>query len=227
MESVVGIKVKICGLSTQEAVDAAVKGGASHVGFVFARRPAADSLGVAEASALAMRVPSQVRKVGVFFEQDSVFFDTAIAQAGLHVLQLHATDPRQASYERTRTGRSVWGVVELRTARDLDAGAQWRGAADRILYDVQTAECSALAGIPSPRCDWTLLKGITHPLPWILGGQLDQSNVSEAIAITGATMIDVSSCVRNTPANKAPDKIAAFLDAVQAMSPTSRRNHRA
>lgn len=77
------IKIKICGLTTPEEVDAAVKGGATHVGFVFAKRPTARSVSLAKAAVLAVRVPSHIRKVGVFFEQDSVLFLQAIAYAGL------------------------------------------------------------------------------------------------------------------------------------------------
>jgi phosphoribosylanthranilate isomerase len=186
------VKVKICGLTTPEAVDAAVKGGASHVGFVFSRQPLVGRVSVEQAAELAARVPGHVRKVGVFFEQDSIFFITAISAARLHILQLHDIDPRRG-YSGLE-GRSAWGVVPVRTAKDLRAITQWRG-------------------------DWELLRGVTHPCPWTLGGGLDQTNVADAIAITGARMIDVSAGVESAPGIKDPAKISALLDVVRNVSP--------
>ena len=145
------IKVKICGLTRRDEVDAAVQGGASHVGFIFTRHPTAISVSLAQAAILAARVPSHVRKVGVFFEQDSVLFLKAIAYAELHVLQLHATDPLQASNERLMTGRSVWGVAPIRSVEDLRNAGRWRGMVDRLLYDIKG--------------DFRPLAGAKHPLP--------------------------------------------------------------
>jgi phosphoribosylanthranilate isomerase len=210
------VKVKICGLTTPEAVDAAVKGGASHVGFWFSREPRFGSVSVEQAAELAARVPGHVRKVGVFFEHDSIFALTAISAARLHILQLHATDPRHASNLCGVAGRSAWGVVPVATAKDLRAAAQWQGWVERILYEVKPPEGAASEASPS-QCDWKLLQGVTHPLPWTLGGGLDQTNVADAIAITGARMIDVSSGVEREPGVKDPAKIAAFLDVVRSV----------
>jgi phosphoribosylanthranilate isomerase len=210
------IKVKICGLTTPEAVDAAVKGGASHVGFVFSRQPLAGRVSLEQAAELAARVPGHVRKVGVFFEQDSIFFITAISAARLHILQLHDTDSRPS---RGLEGRSVWGVVPVRISKDLRAITRWRGAVDRILYELKPPEGAAPDGASESRCDWELLRGVTHPCPWTLGGGLDQTNVAEAIAITGARMIDVSTGVESAPGIKDPAKISALLDVVRTVRP--------
>ena len=204
------IKVKVCGLSTREAVDAAVAGGATHLGFVISRHAGVGNVSLEEAAELATRVPRHVRKVGVFFEQDSIFFLAAINLVGLHVLQLHATNPRQAFFERTNLGRSVRGIVTVRTANDLRAATQWEGAADRILYDVKGR-------------DWKLLQRLAHPLPCTLGGDLDQDNVAEAVGITGAKTIDVSSGIESASGIKDPRKIAAFLDTVRTISDKAKR----
>src|SRR4051794_33737601 len=101
------VKVKICGLTTPEAVDAAVEGGASHVGFVFSREPLAGRVTLEQAAELAGRGPRHVRKVGVFFEQDSIFFAAAAGLARLHILQFNGIDPRYAGV----AGYATWGVV--------------------------------------------------------------------------------------------------------------------
>lgn len=204
------VKVKICGLTTPEAVDAAVKGGASHVGFVFSRKPLASRVTMEQAAELAARVPRHVRKVGVFFEQDSIFFMTAIFAARLHILQFNGIDRPSGI-----SGKAAWGVVPVRTAKDLRAATQWQGVADRILYELKPPDGAAPEGAAVSRCDWELLRGVTHPLPWTLGGELDQTNVADAIAITGARMIDVSSGLESKPGVKDPAKISALLDVVR------------
>ncbi len=217
------IKVKICGLSTVEAVNAAVKGGASHVGFMISRRSMSGFISLEQAAALALRVPSHVRRVGVFFEQDSIFFDQAIACAGLHVLQLHATDPRQALNERYRTGRSIWGVVTIRSGRDLLAATHWKGSANRILYEIKEPEITGKPAKSESKSGWKLIEGMAHPLPWTLGGSLDLDNVAEAIASTGAQMIDVSTGIESAPGIQDPSKIAAILNVLGNIKPARRR----
>jgi phosphoribosylanthranilate isomerase len=153
------IKVKICGLTTPEAVDATVEGGATHVGFWFSRKPRAGCVTLEQAAELASRVPRHVRKVGVFFEQDSIFFITAISAARLHIVQLHDIDPR-FGYKGIE-GRAAWGVLPIRTAKDLSAIARWRGSFDRIVYELKPPEGAAPERAAGLRCDWELLRGIT------------------------------------------------------------------
>ncbi|WP_076862844.1 phosphoribosylanthranilate isomerase [Bradyrhizobium mercantei] len=206
------VKVKICGLTTPEAVDAAVKGGASHVGFVFSRKRLTGRVTLEQAAELAARVPRHVRKVGVFFEQDSIFFMAAISAARLHILQFNGIDRPSGI-----AGKAVWGVVPVRTAKDLRAATRWQGVADRILYELKPPEGVASTGASASCCDWEMLRGVTHPSPWTLGGGLDQTNVADAIAITGARMIDVSSSLESEPGVKDPARISAFLDAVRTV----------
>lgn len=206
------VKVKICGLTTPEAVDAAVKGGASHVGFAFSRKPLPGRVTPEQAVELAARVPRHVRRVAVFFEQDSLFFMTAIHAARLHILQFNGIDRPSGII-----GKAAWGVVPVRTAKDLRAAKQWQRMAHRIVYELKPPEGVAPEGAAASRCDWELLRGVTHPLPWTLGGGLDQTNVADAIAITGARMIDVSSSLDSEPGVKNPSKISAFLDVVRTL----------
>lgn len=210
------VTTKICGLSTPETLDAALRYGAAQVGFVFFP-PSPRNLGFDRAAGLAERVPDTVRKVGVFVDPDDALLDAAIAAAGLDAVQLHKTAPERAASIRARTGREVWAAVPVKTRADLAAAARLTDAADRILYDAKTPEGSALPGGMGLRFDWTLLQGHRHPLPWALSGGLDPANVAEAIRITGAALVDVSSGVESAPGIKDVDKIAAFLKAVSLL----------
>lgn len=206
---------KICGLSTPDTLDAAVAGGASHVGFVFFP-PSPRDLSFDRASGLAGGVPSHVARVGVFVDPDDALLDQAAAAGRLQALQLHSTAPERVAAIRARTRLEIWAAISIRTRADLDAARTHAGAADRLLYDAKTPPGSALPGGMGLRFDWALLDGFRHPLPWALSGGLDPSSVAEAIRRTGATLVDVSSGVETAPGVKDVDKIAAFLRAVRS-----------
>ena len=204
---------KICGLTTPATLDAAVGGGASHVGFMFFA-PSPRHIDPAQASALAGRTPSRITKVGVFVDPDDALLDHAIAAAQLDAVQLHRVTPDRTAAIRARTGRETWAAVAVKTRADLDGARSFAGAADRLLYDAKTPDDAALPGGMGVRFDWTLLDGFAHPLPWALSGGLDAGNVGEAIARTGVRLVDVSSGVESAPGVKEPALIAAFLRAV-------------
>lgn len=207
------VAAKICGLSTPETIDAAVRGGASHVGFVFFA-PSPRNLAFDQARALAAQVPAHVGKVGVFVDPDEALLQAAIA-TGLDTVQLHKVTPQRAAAIRARI--PVWAAVAVKTRADLNAAASYRGAVDRILYDAKTPENAALPGGMGLRFDWRLLEGFDHPLPWALSGGLDPINVREAIDITGARTVDVSSGVESAPGIKDVDKITSFLKAIDLL----------
>jgi phosphoribosylanthranilate isomerase len=204
--------MKICGLSTPDTVDAAVAGGASHVGFVFFA-PSPRDVAPDRAAALARRLPDYVRAVGVFVDPDDALVNRAVRAGGLAAIQLHRTAPDRAAHLQRRFAVEVWAAVAVKTRVDLDAAAKYAGAAARILYDAKTPEDAALPGGMGLRFDWGLLDGVRHPLPWGLSGGLDPANVAEAIARTGAPLVDVSSGVERAPGVKDVDKIASFLKA--------------
>lgn len=207
------ITAKICGLSTPETLDAAVAGGASHVGFVFFSK-SPRNVAFDQVAALAQRVPGHVLKAGVFVDPEDGLLDMAIAAAGLDVVQLHGKETSQrAAAIRSRTGKEVWKALSVRTSADLAEAPAFRGAVDRLLYDAKTPEGAQLPGGMGLRFDWRLLQGFAHPLPWALSGGLDAANVAEAVGITGARLVDVSSGVESAPGIKDVDKIAAFLKA--------------
>lgn len=207
--------IKICGVSTIEAIDTAVHGGASHIGFVhFARSPR--HLDPARLALIAPRVPGHIERVAVLVDPDDATIDAVTQAGGLSVLQLHGHEtPERVAAIRARTKLAVWKAIPVKTAADLATGSTYNGAADLLLYDAKTPDGAALPGGMGLRFDWTLLAGHRPPLPWGLSGGLDPDNVAEAIRLTNAPLVDVSSGVESAPGVKDVDKIAAFCKAVR------------
>jgi phosphoribosylanthranilate isomerase len=205
---------KICGLSTAETLDLAIRHGASHVGFVFFA-PSPRNLSFDQAAALAARVPDHVARVGVFVDPDDGVIEQAVRAGRLDTIQLHNTAPDRVGHLRATTAVETWAAVAVKTRADLTGARTFAGAADRILYDAKTP-AGTLPGGMGVRFDWTLLDGHQHALPWALSGGLDAHNVAEAIRRTGAPIVDASSGLESAPGVKSVDKIAAFLQAVAA-----------
>ncbi len=212
------IAIKICGLSTPETLDAALGAGASHVGFVhFAKSPRhvqADRL-----AALAARVPEHVRKVGVVVNPDDAAVEMLIRAGRLDVLQLHGAEPpeRLAAIRARFPGIALWKAIPVKARNDIEAAAAYCAVADLMLFDAKTPDHADLPGGMGLRFDWKLLSGYRASGPWGLSGGLDPDNVSEAIRITGAPLVDVSSGVESAPGIKDVDKVAAFCKAVQQL----------
>lgn len=203
---------KICGLTTPETLAAALRGGASHIGFVF--YPASPRhLTFDRAMGLAAQVPGHVHTVGVFVDPDDALVEQAVKAGRLGAIQLHRVAPARMAHLRALSGVETWAAVAVKARADLDGARSYAGAADRILYDAKTPD-GALPGGMGLRFDWGLLDGARHPLPWALSGGLDADNVGEAIRRTGAPLVDVSSGVERAPGVKDVDKIAAFLQSV-------------
>ena len=207
------IGVKICGLSTPETLDAAIRHGASHLGFVFFP-PSPRHVVFDRAASLAARVPEQIINVGVFVDPDDALVEQGVRAGNLGAIQLHKTSPERVAHLRTLSRVETWAAVAIKTRSDLATSASYVGAADRLLFDAKTPDHAALPGGLGLRFDWSLLDGWNHALPWALSGGLDADNVAEAINRTGATLVDVSSGVEDEPGAKNVDKIAAFLQAV-------------
>jgi phosphoribosylanthranilate isomerase len=209
------IQVKICGLSTPETLDAAIQRGASHVGFVFFPK-SPRNLTPDRAASLAACVPAHVKSVGLFVDPTDDDLVRILSQVRLDIIQLHGHETPETVARIAKThGREVWKAIPVRTAADRDAAARYKGAANLILYDAKPPEGADLPGGNGLRFDWTLLNGHRHPLPWALSGGLDVGNVAEAIRVTGARLVDVSSGVESVSGVKDVDKIAAFLKATR------------
>jgi phosphoribosylanthranilate isomerase len=208
-------QIKICGIKTAEALDASINSGASHIGFVFFAKSPRD-VDIAQAAALSVRAAGRVKCVGLFVNPESAFIDAVRAQVRLDIIQLHGEErPAAANMIRQRNGLETWKAISIRTHADFAEAQKYRGSVDRVLYDAKPSEGADLPGGNGMRFDWTLLDGVTHPLPWALAGGLHPDNVAEAIRRTGAQMVDTSSGVERAPGIKDVAKIAAFCKAVQ------------
>lgn len=210
---------KICGVTTPEAVDAAAAGGASHVGFVFV--PASPRAITPEAArTLAARAPDRLGRVGLFVDASDDEVLTAVRTAQLTAVQLHGREtPGRAAALRPRlpAGVDLWRALGIATRAEAEQAARdWRGVADRLLLDARPPPGAALPGGNGLRLDWAMLAGFAPPLPWALAGGLTPANVAQAIALSGAPMVDVSSGVEDAPGVKSSTRIAAFLAAVRA-----------
>jgi phosphoribosylanthranilate isomerase len=205
---------KICGLSTPEAVDAALAGGAGWLGFVFfARSP---RLVAAETAArLAAPVRGQARTVAVMVDPTDAELDALVSTWRPDLIQLHGAEtPNRAAQIKTRTGAGIIKALPVSTAADIDAASAFSGAADHLMFDARPPADSELPGGVGARFDWTLLSGRRFDRPWFLAGGLDPWNVGEALRLSGAPAVDVSSGVERGPGVKDPALISAFLQAV-------------
>ena len=207
------VQTKICGLSTPDTIDAAISGGASHIGFVFFPK-SPRNVTPEQAGALAARVGGRAKIVGLFVDPAPDQIAAVRRHVALDVIQLHGDErPALVSQIAMANGIEVWKAVAVRTSADLAEAQKYRGSAHRILYDAKPPLGADLPGGNGMRFDWELLRGHAHPLPWALSGGLDARNLDEAVRITDATLIDVSSGVERKPGIKDVDKIAAFLKA--------------
>lgn len=209
-------KIKICGLSTPETLDAALKARADWIGLVFFPK-SPRNVGIEQAAALARRASGKAGVVGLLVDPAPDFMAAVLAQVPLDVIQLHGKEsPALAGRIRTQSGVEVWKALGVRKREDMLVARAYVGAADRILYDAKPPEGADLPGGTGLRIDWDLLKGAGHPLPWMLAGGLDPRNVAEAISVTGAPAVDVSSGVESAPGIKDAVRIADFCQAVRA-----------
>jgi phosphoribosylanthranilate isomerase len=213
------IEVKICGINTAEAMAAATGGGAGLVGLVF-YPPSPRCLRPAEAAALTVRVPPAVVKVGVFVDPDDALLSTVLGQVPIELVQLHGSEaPDRVAEIKKRFGRPVMKAIKVAESADLDTAKRYLQVADRLLFDAKPPKqmIDALPGGNALSFDWRLLAGRVWPLPWMLSGGLDRENLAEAVEISGARAVDVSSGVEDRPGVKDPAKIAAFLEAARAL----------
>jgi len=205
--------VKICGLSIPETLAAALRAGASHVGFVhFAKSPR--HLALAEAARLRALVPPQVKAVLLLVNPSADLLAEAVQTVRPDIIQFHGNEPPEMIARfRAETGIAAWRALGVRSAESLTEADRFAGAVDRLLFD---APASALPGGNGTRFDWSLLAAYRGPTPWGLAGGLTPANVAEAIRLTGAPLVDTSSGVESAPGIKDVDKIAAFCKAARS-----------
>jgi phosphoribosylanthranilate isomerase len=209
------VEIKICGLMTPDAVDVALDAGADHVGFVFFP-PSPRHLGFEAARTLGARVRGRAKKVALSVDADDDFLAATIEALKPDMLQLHGREtPERVVVVRTRFGLPVMKALPIEVRSDLSPIRLYADVADRLLFDARPPREASRPGGLGKRFDWSLLAGIDPGVPFMLSGGLNAANVAEALRVTSAPAVDVSSGVERSPGNKDPDKIRAFVRAVR------------
>ncbi len=210
------ILTKICGLTTADALDAALGEGADFVGFVFFPR-SPRNLPLDLAGALGARAQGRARKVALTVDADDGLHAAIVETLAPDLLQLHGHEtPERVAALKARFGLPVVKALPVETRRDLDAVAAYAGIADWILFDAKPPKDATRPGGLGKAFDWALLKNLDPGLPFMLSGGLEPGNVGQALAITRAPAVDVSSGVEIRPGIKDPSKIVDFIRAVRA-----------
>jgi phosphoribosylanthranilate isomerase len=207
------VRVKICGLTEPAGLAAAVAADATYVGFVFFPK-SPRNLAIAAARDLALSVPPGVAKVALTVDAADDALDAILREVPIDMLQLHGHEsPARVAGLRARHGLPVMKAVGVAGAEDLPQIEAYAAVADQILVDAKPPKGADLPGGNGLAFDWRLIAGRRWPVPWMLAGGLTPDNVAQAIRLTGARQVDVSSGVESAPGVKDPAKVAAFCRA--------------
>jgi phosphoribosylanthranilate isomerase len=210
------VTVKICGLKTAEALDVALDSGADFVGFVFFQ-PSPRHVGLEAARALSARVQGRAKKVALTVDANDVMLREIVAALQPDMLQLHGKEtPQRVAVVRSKFGLPVMKALPVATRADLSPVREYANVADRLLFDARAPADATRPGGLGKTFDWTLLRGVNPGVPYMLSGGLDAANVGEALRITQAPGVDVSSGIERAPGEKDLDKIRAFIKAARA-----------
>ena len=210
------LSIKICGLRTPEALDVALESGADLVGFVFFP-PSPRTIGLEAARLLGARVHGRAGKVALTVNATDETLASIVEALAPDMLQLHGTEPpERVAVVRSKFGLPVMKALPIAERADLSPIRLYAKVADRLIFDARAPEAATRPGGLGKPFDWTLLKGIDPGVPFMLSGGLDANNVAEALRITGAPGVDVSSGVERSVGVKDLDKIRAFIRAARA-----------
>jgi phosphoribosylanthranilate isomerase len=209
------IAIKFCGLSRPEDVAVAAECGARYVGFVFFPK-SPRNVSLETARALALEAPPGLAKVALTVDADDAAFDELLERVPLDMLQLHgAESPERVAEVRARYGLPVMKAVGVANEDDLAAIDAYSEVADQLLIDAKPTEETVLPGGNGLSFDWRLLAGRKcWTKPWMLAGGLTPQNVAEAVRLTGARQVDVSSGVEGERGVKDAERMSAFARAL-------------
>jgi phosphoribosylanthranilate isomerase len=208
--------VKICGLSTRETLDAALAAGADMVGFVFFP-PSPRHIDLDTARALGKQAKGRALKVALSVDGDDALLANSIDALQPQILQLHGKESVARIRDiKQKFGLPVMKAIAVETAADLASLSGYAAVCDRILFDAKPPKDATRPGGLGAAFDWHLLEGLKLQLPFMVSGGLDADNVAEAVRVTGAGGVDISSGVERAPGIKDPDMIRAFIRAARA-----------
>ena len=208
-------EVKICGLSTPEAVRAALDGRAAFVGFMFFDR-SPRNITPDLAARLAAPARGRAKVVAVTVDPDDASLDRIAAVLKPDLIQLHGAEtPQRAAQIAARTGAGVIKVAPISESADIDLAGAYDGLVDHLMFEGKPPKDADRPGGIGASFDWSLLAGRRFERPWFLAGGLDPWNLAEAVRLSGAPLVDVSSGVERGAGLKDPGLISAFLDAAR------------
>lgn len=212
-----GIRVKFCGLTESADIPAALHAGAAYMGFVFFES-SPRNLRLEDAAFMASNVPPGLCRVALTVNANDDLLDRLTQVVSIDMLQLHGSEPPdRVAAVKARYGLPVMKAVGIADANDLPALDAYSKVADQLLVDARPPKGAALPGGNGLSFDWRLIAGRRWPVPWMLAGGLTPQNVAEAVRLTGARQVDVSSGIEAAPGLKDGDRMRAFTAALDGL----------
>lgn len=212
------VRVKICGIRTEAALEAAIAAGADLVGFVFFP-PSPRNVDLATAAELSERAAGRAQRVVLVVDADDRLLDAVVDRVDPDLIQLHGSEsPDRVAAIRSTYGKQVMKAIKVLTREDAADALRYRDVADLVLFDAKApvASRTALPGGNGLAFDWTLLDGVRDKVAFMLSGGLTPETVADAIRVTGATAVDVSSGVEIRPGEKDAELIRRFIAAARS-----------
>ena len=210
------VSVKICGLATVDDVRVCADAGANYMGLVFFEK-SPRNITILAAHELALAAPLGLAKVALVVNPSDAELDAITATVPLDMLQLHGREtPERVAEVKARYGLPVMKAVGIADGDDLPKLESYFGVADQILVDAKPPKGGELPGGNGLSFDWRLIAGRRWPCPWMLAGGLTPENVAEAVKMTGAKQVDVSSGVEDAPGQKNAELIQKFVQSSRA-----------
>jgi phosphoribosylanthranilate isomerase len=215
----VSVKVKICGVRTPAILDVAAEAGADYIGLIFFPK-SPRHIEPEAARALVERARGKVKTVAVLVDPDDAAVDRVAKEVGPDFLQLHGSEaPERAAAIKARSGLPIIKAISVEARGDAAKASAYRGIAELILFDAKADPAALLPGGNGAVFDWTALAGPSIDRPFALSGGLNAANVGEAIAVTRASLVDVSSGVERAPGDKDAGLVRDFISAAKAAGP--------
>jgi phosphoribosylanthranilate isomerase len=209
------VLVKICGINSREAADAALRAGADFGGLVFFEK-SPRHVALEQAATLARSLRGRTKIVALLVDPADALLDTVIAAVGPDLIQLHGNEsPLRVTEIANRTARPIMKVLAVAESSDVVRAHAYEEMADYLLFDAKADSAAARPGGWGAAFDWQLVAGRSFRRPFGLAGGLNPENVARAIQVSGAQFVDASSGVEDSPGRKSPEKIAAFVSAAR------------